>query len=161
MHWWHYAQIICPDVPLLRNEKSSLWFTVQWFMVLFLFSRHPLHWKHKNIIKKQQGWFSESRGGQFSSGTWLLWPFQQPWKSRQRVCSKTHPGIQLSSSCLGAIQGMWQAWVLVVAGNSFSSQGRTSEPAAKHSSNNTGLINQSILTVRKICWDTHHYSQSL
>lgn len=65
-----YALIIYPDVPFLRNVRSTFWFIVQWFMVLFLFSHYPLHWKHKHTIKKQEGCKLQppkSRAGRFPS----------------------------------------------------------------------------------------------
>lgn len=116
-----YALIIYPDVPFLRNVRSTFWFIVQWFMVLFLFSHYPLHWKHKNTIKKQEGCKLQppkSRAGRFPSRrTRLVSDLNSSPADAGSGSEAKHTEIQL-----GSRTAMWQAGVLLVAGNLFSSK---------------------------------------
>lgn len=109
-----------------------------------LLPHQPPPLKHKNTIKKQQGWKLQPLLGQdlgnFHPEGWGWFLTLTAALEIQAVGLKqTYPVIQLGSSCLGAVQRTWQAGVLVEAGNLFSLRGGTGEPAAKHRSKNPSI----------------------
>lgn len=116
-----YALIIYPDVPFLRNVRSTFWFIVQWFMVLSSSLTIPSTENIKTQLRNR-------RAASYSLLSQELGDFHPEgpgWFLTLTAALQTQAvGLKQNTlrSNLVAEQRMWQAGVLLVAGNLFSSK---------------------------------------